>query len=156
MKPDAASLENLRDIVQPGPVSWWPLAPGWWILMVLLWTSVFFVSLFIWRRWKANAYRREALRELRKAGTVAEIAAILKRSALCAYPRPTVASLSGEPWCRWLQQSSGLVMSESVSEALTEGQFAQQRDNGITACREFAVAWVQMHTLDGKAVSSSC
>ena len=35
MKPDPASLENLRDIAVPPPVPWWPPAPGWWVLGLL-------------------------------------------------------------------------------------------------------------------------
>ena len=35
-------LVNLKDIHLPPPVSFWPPAPGWWILAVLLITSLFF------------------------------------------------------------------------------------------------------------------
>ena len=29
---DPGSLQNLNDIVVPGPVAWWPPAPGWYVL----------------------------------------------------------------------------------------------------------------------------
>ena len=28
-------LAQLRDIHLPEPILWWPLAPGWWVLIVL-------------------------------------------------------------------------------------------------------------------------
>ena len=49
------------------------------------------------RRHRRNAYRREALRELEEADA-ADISAILKRTALVAFPREQVASLSGAAW----------------------------------------------------------
>ena len=30
----ADSLAQLRDIQLPEPISWWPLAPGWWVLII--------------------------------------------------------------------------------------------------------------------------
>ena len=33
---DPGSLQNLNDIVVPGPVAWWPLAPGWYLLLAVL------------------------------------------------------------------------------------------------------------------------
>ena len=47
------------------------------------------------------------LRELEQAETSAEIAGILKRAAIQAYPRSEVASLTGESWCRWLSGIAG-------------------------------------------------
>lgn len=54
---------ELRDIHLPAPVSWWPLAPGWWLLVgvVLLAT----LGLVLWRRGASTRrLRRAALAEL--------------------------------------------------------------------------------------------
>ena len=55
MNPDPASLENLRHIVQPAPVPWWPPAPGWWLLALIL------IGLLVWAGFKV----REAIRRRR-------------------------------------------------------------------------------------------
>ena len=91
---DPTSLQNLRDIAEPAPVPWWPPAVGWWILFVIVAAAVIWIALRAWRRWQANAYRRAALEELRSATNQVEIAKILKRVALCAFPRTDVASLT--------------------------------------------------------------
>jgi hypothetical protein len=110
---DPASLQNLNDIVLPAPVGWWPLAGGWYFLLGLL------LALFAWfcyrsvKRWQQNAYRRAAIQELsviarglRAEATrqqyLRQIPGLLKRTALAAYPRSEVASLSGEDWHRFL------------------------------------------------------
>lgn len=36
MNADASSLDDLRDIAVPPPVSWWPLAPGWWVVILIV------------------------------------------------------------------------------------------------------------------------
>jgi len=59
--PQANPLDQLRDIHLPEAVSWWPLAPGWWLLMVL--TCLLLVGLLIclYRRHQSNRYRRQAI-----------------------------------------------------------------------------------------------
>ncbi|MBN8910366.1 MAG: DUF4381 family protein, partial [Rhodospirillales bacterium] len=50
-------------------------------------------------RWRRNRYRRAALRELgrlpRTGNVVPALAALLKRTALAAFPRERVAALTG-------------------------------------------------------------
>ena len=66
--------------------------------------------------WYWNRYRSVALDELRaieershdesrRAQVVGQLAALLKRVALVAWPRETVASLSGEPWIEFLNRT---------------------------------------------------
>ena len=98
---DPASLDRLHDIVTPPPVSWWPPAPGWYVGSALLFLSVLLLLIRFGCRYHANAYRRAALRELQEleqASRWPELAALLKRVALSAFPRSKVASLTGESW----------------------------------------------------------
>ena len=41
-------LAQLYDIRDLDPVSWWPLAPGWWVLIVL---ALFAAAAAYWRQW---------------------------------------------------------------------------------------------------------
>jgi hypothetical protein len=118
-----ADLPGLADIVMPAPPAWWPQTPGWWILAACL-----AAALLVWawrarRRYRANRYRREALAELGRlqaalAGNAIErgaallaVAALLKRTALAAWPRASVAPLSGLAWRDFLHAHAGRAAS---------------------------------------------
>jgi hypothetical protein len=147
MNTDPASLDNLREIILPPPVPWWPLAPGWWMLFAAIaLAALAFAFRFFWR-WRANAYRRAALRELAIAGDVPAIAEILKRTALVAYPRNDVAALSGAAWLAWLAETGGQPVSATVAERLTLGVFANHDDSDIGEVPAFAADWIRNHTV---------
>jgi hypothetical protein len=113
---DPASLSGLHDIVLPEPIaSWWPLAPGWYLLAGLATLAVGWGLWRLLRRHAARRYRVEALAELRAlrrdspdpGRAVAAILVLLKRTALGAYPRVDVAALNGAAWWRFLDLTGG-------------------------------------------------
>jgi hypothetical protein len=113
---DPASLQNLNDIVLPATVSWWPLAPGWYILIGILLIALVCFSYRSLKRWINNRYQRAALRELQileerinnpeeRDASLRQIPVLLKRTALSVYPRSRVASLSGNDWFQFLDST---------------------------------------------------
>ena len=107
--PDPASLQNLNDIVLPATVGWWPLASGWYFLIGLSLLALTWLSYRSLQRWINNRYRRAALTELqllavdtqnadKRDSSLRQLPVLLKRTALSAYPRNQVASLSGNDW----------------------------------------------------------
>lgn len=94
----------MHDIVVPDPISWWPLAPGWWVVLLILGIALLWLAAIGYRRWQNNAYRRQALHELETI-TPAELPALVKRVSLVTFPREKVATLSGEPWLEFLDQT---------------------------------------------------
>ena len=147
MNPDPASLANLRDIVTPPPVPWWPLAPGWWFLLTVLGLVAVLVAVRGWGRWRANAYRRAALQALRGAADIASIAEILKRVALVAYPRTQVASLTGSAWVAWLAETGGRPVPAAVSQALTVGAYTEREVAEASELAAFAAEWIRSHKI---------
>ena len=106
MNADPGSLENLHDLVMPVPVPWWPPAPGWFIVSAVLVTVLGWWLIRAIQQWQSNSYRREALILLGKIdGSGAELPILIKRVALSAYPRERVASLTGEQWLAFLDQT---------------------------------------------------
>jgi ABC-type nickel/cobalt efflux system permease component RcnA len=142
---DTASLQNLRDIVEPPPVPWWPPAAGWWILLAVLAAGAIWLLFRVWRQWRSNAYRRAALKELRSATDLPEVAEILKRTALCAFPRTDIASLSGKAWTDWLSQTSGQDMPVPVAASLADGVFDGTHAKNPADVASFVESWIRHH-----------
>jgi hypothetical protein len=118
MPNDPGALSNLRDLALPDPVAWWPPAAGVWILAA---TMLGLAAAALARAaacHRADAYRRAAARRLHAidaalaGGTTARrdvglaVFALLKRTALAAYPREEVASLSGPAFVDFLIRTS--------------------------------------------------
>jgi len=103
------SLENLRPLHDPEPVSWWPPALGWWLVLVFFILLVFLLRYW----WKRSALRRAALAELTALernnlpNLPATVNRLLKRYALNSFPAEDIASLSGKKWLEFLQSHGG-------------------------------------------------
>jgi hypothetical protein len=98
---------ELRDIHVPTVSMWWPLAPGWWVLLVLLLAGIVAGVIFLRRRAAWHRRIEATLVDLRQAtaryaqdGDVAAFATIasqlLRRVARTRDPRSVV--LNGEAW----------------------------------------------------------
>jgi hypothetical protein len=104
----------LRDIHLPAPISWWPPAPGWWLLLFGI-PTLLILLVWLWRWVRRKTVRKLALAELESiAGSNADarekvqgLAILLRRVALSVYPREQVAGLVGEPWLAFLDGPSG-------------------------------------------------
>ena len=112
MDPDQLPL---RDLHLPEPISWWPLAPGWWLVIALVLFALGWLLLRAWRKYQFHAPRRYAIRELatleseylehRNPVTLGQQLSELLRRAMIAYaPRHEVAGLTGEAWLEWLDK----------------------------------------------------
>ncbi len=96
-------LDQLIEPAEPEAVSLMPQTWGWAALGVVVLILAAAAGYRLYRRYRANAYRRDALRELDLAGDdPALIAEVLRRTALAAYPRGEVASLAGDDWLGFL------------------------------------------------------
>jgi hypothetical protein len=104
-------IHGIDEIMLPNAVSWWPSAPGWQVLAVIALAWLIVRAIRIFRTWWRNRYRREALRQLQQLQqqadgelhkVVEQLPFYIKATALHAYPRATVASLSGDAWLAFL------------------------------------------------------
>lgn len=105
----------LRDLHVPDPVGWWPLAPGWWLLIALVLAALGYLLYRQFVGWRRNAARRIALAELSRLRRAYDegadvlalskgLSELLRRSMLAYAPRDEVAGLTGERWLQWLDR----------------------------------------------------
>lgn len=139
----AAQELVLRDVHLPGAPSWWPLAPGWWLLLAAL--AALSLSLWWWQRRRARR-RREAERvfdeALAAAATpAAQVAAISELLRRAGRRRDRAAdTLSGAQWLEFLDcGSKRREFAEGPGQLLLEGGYRRQVDPAqAAALRELA------------------
>ena len=105
----------LRDLHLPEAIGWWPLAPGWWLVIGIALIAIGLLIRIGLRTRARGAARRYALRQL---DTIvlqynehkdpiafgANLSELLRRAMLAYAPRMDVAGLTGEEWLQWLDQ----------------------------------------------------
>lgn len=136
-------------LIRPDPpeaISMWPQTAGWiWLGLAL--AALLAAAAWAWiRRHRANAYRRAALKALEAAGDdPARIAEVLRRTALQAYPRETVAGIHGASWLAFLDQATGrtdFAGSEAGRVLVTAPYRPQAPDKDLPA---LAARWIRTH-----------
>ncbi len=137
-----ATLAKLADVAVPPPPSWAPQTIGWPIAGALLLLVLAWAGWRAWRRYRANRYRREALAELaglplsadpeHRVAALRQMAVLLKRTALAAWPRAQVASLAGGGWAEFLQAHAGRTQDAAPLLAALV-QDAEYRDDAVLA-----------------------
>jgi hypothetical protein len=143
----SAPLDNLHDFYQPPPPAWTPQTIGWYVLFAVAGLLVLWMIVHLVRRWFADRYRREALRELALLQPE-QFSALLKRTALAVWPREQVASLSGEAWLAFLNRSAdGNLFHLAPADCIEEMAFRSvnlSREDELSL-RQATSQWIRRH-----------
>ena len=151
-------LAALHPLREPVTIGWWPLAPGWWVVIALILLALAVAGYFTYRRYRANAYRRQAARQLQALRSnwldsgnsqpyFSGVNALLKSVALQVFPRRDVASSSGPGWVDFLNETS----SRNNDQPLFDGDFAAvaySAEPPPLDCEELyrqADQWIRLH-----------
>ncbi len=138
-------------------MSWWPLAPGWWILAAAILVCVIAGVYFIWRKRRDNRYRRLALAELDQLYLafqqhqdslkfLQQLSQLLRRAALVAFPRDQVAALNGEDWVKFLADSANMpVFSDQYKQLLSCGLYQPHPSYESEQLRDHCRQWIGKH-----------
>ena len=123
-------VAGLIDIPLPQAVSLWPATWISRIVIILLILGLIGAAIRFTRRWHTNRYRRAALAELEgivhspavekdPVSTIDNLALLVRRTALVAFPRERIAPLSGAAWLDFLDHSyAGHEFSRGAGRAL--------------------------------------
>ncbi len=158
---DARSLDNLHDIVVPEPSPFWPPANGWYVLFAAAAVLALLLVILLVHRWWSRRYRRAALRELEQLRqrsqqtpvpeTIAQVDSLLKRVALAAWPRESVASLSSERWIQFLQATQTPSKSNGETTGSPRGWSNQYLNLVYSSKKRESVSQDQLNDLFGNA-----
>lgn len=146
-------LAGLIDIPLPQEVSLWPQT---WALRIAIALITASALVAVWRlghRFYANKYRREALAELdammaNGALDQMRLSVLVRRTALGAFSRETVAPLTGPAWLAFLDRSyGGREFSERAGRLLISAPYQRapiSRDQ-LEALTDLVRRWIRGH-----------
>lgn len=160
MSAELPSIDQLRELPLPEPISYLPQTWGWAVVGIVLLWALGWIAWFSWRRWRDNLYRRQALLELDRiaqAGRLGreayrDVPALLKRVAVSMpHSDRSVAALHGEAWIAFLRESNGHGFTPEMASLLASLAYgpnsvlnaipAEAFDQLIRAARD----WIEHH-----------
>jgi len=145
---------QLRDIHLPDSVSWWPPAPGYWLILILILLMI--VSVWLFRRWyRQQKLKRVIQNELRRIEQdfqqsndalrlSRELSVLLRRVSLACFPNSGCESLVGEHWLSFLDQQlpdSGEFVA-GVGQVLVTAPYSRQIDIDAQGLLVLCQRWV--------------
>lgn len=143
---------ELRDIHLPADPSWWPPAPGWWLLGVLILIAIIWLLRFRRRRMRQRYWMASVRHELGKiaathaaqpnaARLAGEISALMRRASLLIAPH--AAALQGEAWLQFLDaQLDDDSFTHGVGRVLVDAPFQRTPEIDADALLALSARWL--------------
>lgn len=144
---------QLRDIHLPDPISFWPPAPGWWVLLLVILMLVA-LAWFLRRRYQRKALHRQAQKSLQKItaswqqngdkqALAQDLSTYLRRLSLSYYPRHEIAGLTGDAWLRWLDKSlPDQAFQHGAGRALITAPYSSHADIDGSTLLQLCERWI--------------
>jgi len=156
VNPEVAKLlAQLRDIHAAPQAPWWPPAPGWWLLGLLVLASLVFLAWRFWRLWRVRRRRLRLVRKLdelragldpraRPQEYLAAINQVLKLVAVRAFPSEDCARMQGSSWTAFLAARLAPAPPAGL-EALAMGPYQPAPDCDPEALDRLTREWIRRH-----------
>ena len=154
MNPDL--MEQLRDIHSAPAVSWWPPAPGWWLVALLVLAVLVWFGRRLLARYRIHQRRQQMLGWIDHLNAtidpgkdphayLATLNRAFKVVALRAFPEQQCAAMAGHKWAEFVAQNLDTKQSSEYLSVLAVGpyQAAPQFDPVIIS--DLARAWIKQH-----------
>lgn len=150
---------ELRDIHLPADPSWWPPAPGWWMLAVLVVGLALWLCLWMRRLARRRQWRQRILRELDRVAAddslksntpalIAELSQLLRRAGRMI--RAESASLRGNAWLDFLDSIVGSdEFSNGPGRALLDGPYQRESTQNHQVLIDLVRRWM-LRALDNQ------
>ena len=154
MNPDL--LSQLRDIHAAPEVPWWPPAPGWWVLALLMLILLIWLGSRLLARYRAHQRRKQMLGWIDHLNAsidpqrdpqayLSTLNRIFKLVALRAFPDQQCAVMAGNEWVGFLSGEMKGASSVESLDVLVSGPYdpAPQFDSSVIS--ELTRAWIKQH-----------
>ena len=115
MSPDP--LSELQPIILGQAPGLWPLALGWWLVIIAVLLTIFFAVRAFLNYRKFWTVKRQCLTQIKLTTDNHQINRLLKQAALHYYPVTDVARLSGQAWADFLNLSLASSQHTPCNEA---------------------------------------
>lgn len=151
---DPSSLP-LRDIHLPVPVSWWPLAPGWWIVIILC-GLIIAAGIYILKRRRdyfnsAIYLAKKDLESIKddyrvnrdKKILIKALSALLRRVGISVHDRRKTAALTGPMWLHFLDHyTADKAFSRGVGSVLIHAPYQAEPEFDGDALIRLTSSWI--------------
>jgi len=153
---NSALLAQLQDIHSAGQPGWWPPAPGWWVLAIIM----LLVFAFVLRRtvnWLSVRRRRKewlrALEDLNRQYDpvqhpheyLAGLNRLFRAVAVKAFPETACARLQGEEWVAFIVSLMPGQDSAVKLGALATGPYESLPNFEASSLNASASTWVNLY-----------
>lgn len=140
----------LEDIILPPAISWWPLAWGWWAVIIASLVVLILLTYGLWRWLRKHRQQQQALQEL--AASTEGLQGSELYGAVNAWlkiqlkaQQPQALHWHGKAWAEFLQHSTAKpIFSDELLQALSQGLYqAQPTDISREQCLTAAEQWLR-------------
>jgi hypothetical protein len=158
MQQDLANIleQQLHDVHLPPPVSWWPLAPTWWVLLVITIVLIYSGLRLLHHRKMKRAYRRDATALLQNDyrqwlvdGDVSKYlqsaSVIIRRCCSHIDDGKHPAGLTSQHQIGLLKQVSKHTLSDDLERALVIECYQPSPQTNIQAIHGELISWIKSH-----------
>lgn len=154
MNPDL--LSQLRDIHAAAPVPWWPPAPGWWVLALLLLVLLGWLGRRLLARLRVHQRRKQMLGWVEHLNAnidprrdpqayLSTLNRIFKLVAMRAFPNQQCAALNGQSWVNFLIENMAKSASAESLSVLATGPYDPAPKFDPQLMSELTRNWIRQH-----------
>ena len=141
MDKNKVALE-LRDI-HLGEPDFWPLAPGWWVLIIIAIIALFFAIKILLKAQHQNRINKLMQRHLidireeynahkDKHKFASDVSLLLKRFVKSILKDKNAVALTDKQWINYLNNRAGTQMFDGLEEVLTKAQYQPNIDFDVS------------------------
>ncbi len=149
--------QQIGHLIEPNPITFSFGAPGWYILLAIVFVILAIIGLLLFLRHKKRKYRRQAILQLQEfkvsnhssTAFLTHTMATIKQVAITSYERENLVHLSGVKFLDLLKKrnKNKTVFSEDIEALYSKGLYQNtelSKENQDKIIKE-SINWINNH-----------